>query len=146
MDLINTLFAGLSSLTWGAALMMLVGGGLIYLAIVKEYEPVLLLPIGAGAILANLPLSPLVGEDGLLGILYGAGVANELFPLLIFVGIGAMTDFGPLLERPHMLLWARPVSSASLARFFWPCYWVSTSTKPRPSALSAPSMDQPPSM
>ncbi len=104
MDLLSPLFAGLAALTWGNAIMLIIGGLLIYLAIVKEYEPVLLLPIGAGAILANLPLSPVVGEDGILSILYNAGVANELFPLLIFVGIGAMTDFGPLLERPHMLL------------------------------------------
>ncbi len=104
MNVLTTLFEGLLSITWGQTLMIAVGLLLIYLAIVKEYEPVLLLPIGAGAILANLPLSPLVGEDGLMTILYNAGVANELFPLLIFVGIGAMTDFGPLLERPHMLL------------------------------------------
>ncbi|HEY52196.1 MAG TPA: sodium ion-translocating decarboxylase subunit beta, partial [Caldilineae bacterium] len=84
--------------------MMLVGGVLIYLAISKEFEPVLLLPIGFGAILANLPLSPMVESGGLLDILYKAGVANELFPLLIFIGIGAMTDFGPLLERPKMML------------------------------------------
>ncbi len=104
MNLFSTLFAGLDALTWGNVLMIAVGGALIYLAIVKEYEPVLLLPIGAGAILANLPLSPLVEESGLLTILYKAGVGNELFPLLIFVGIGAMTDFGPLLEQPYMLL------------------------------------------
>ncbi len=104
MNLLATLFAGLAALSWGQVLMMATGGFLIYLAVVKEYEPVLLLPIGAGAILANLPLSPLVGDDGLLTILYNAGVGNEMFPLLIFVGIGAMTDFGPLLERPHMLL------------------------------------------
>lgn len=104
MNLFATLFTGLMSLTWGQVLMLSIGGLLIYLAVVKEYEPVLLLPIGAGAILANLPLSPLVGDNGLLTILYHAGVGNEMFPLLIFVGIGAMTDFGPLLERPYMLL------------------------------------------
>ncbi|RME84605.1 MAG: sodium ion-translocating decarboxylase subunit beta [Caldilineae bacterium] len=104
MNLLDTLLAGLLSLSWGQVVMMGIGGLLIYLAIAKEYEPVLLLPIGAGAILANLPLSPLVGDDGLLTILYNAGVGNEMFPLLIFVGIGAMTDFGPLLEQPHMLL------------------------------------------
>jgi oxaloacetate decarboxylase beta subunit len=101
---IDQLFAGLSNVTWQSLVMLLVGGALIYLAIAREYEPLLLLPIGAGAILANLPLSPLVGEGGMLTVLYDVGVANELFPLLIFVGIGAMTDFGPLLENPKMVL------------------------------------------
>jgi oxaloacetate decarboxylase beta subunit len=84
--------------------MIAIGGALVYLAIAKEYEPMLLLPIGAGAILTNLPISPLAGPDGLLTILYRAGIENELFPLLVFVGIGAMTDFGPLLENPRMVL------------------------------------------
>src|SRR5674476_1375573 len=70
----------------------------------QEYEPLLLLPIGAGAILTNLPLSPLVGEGGMLTVLYNMGITNELFPLLIFIGIGALTDFGPLLENPKMVL------------------------------------------
>jgi sodium ion-translocating decarboxylase beta subunit len=103
-DTIARLLQGVGHLTPGALLMVSIGGLLIYLAVARGYEPVLLLPIGAGAILANLPLSPLVEEDGLLQILYQAGVANELFPLLIFIGIGAMTDFGPLLENPKMLL------------------------------------------
>lgn len=101
---VSQLAQGIVSITPGAVLMVAVGGLLIYLAIAREYEPMLLLPIGAGAILANLPLSPLVAQDGLLSILCQAGVGNELFPLLIFVGIGAMTDFGPLLENPRMLL------------------------------------------
>lgn len=84
--------------------MIAVGCVLIYLAIVKEYEPMLLLPIGAGAILANLPLSPMIAEDGMFTVLKHAGVDNELFPLLVFIGIGAMTDFGPLLENPRMML------------------------------------------
>jgi oxaloacetate decarboxylase beta subunit len=95
---------GISHLSPGALLMIAVGGLLIYLAVAKEYEPVLLLPIGIGAILANLPLSPLVAEDGMLQVLHRAGVANELFPLLIFIGLGAMTDFGPLLENPKLVL------------------------------------------
>lgn len=103
-DALDLLLAGLANLTPGAAVMMAAGGLLIYLAIAKDYEPMLLLPIGAGAILANLPLSPLVGPDGLLSILYRVGVGNELFPLLIFIGIGAMTDFGPLLENPRLML------------------------------------------
>jgi oxaloacetate decarboxylase beta subunit len=103
-DALGLLLAGLSNLTPGAAVMMAAGGVLIYLAIARDYEPMLLLPIGAGAILANLPLSPLVGPDGLLSLLYRVGVGNELFPLLIFIGIGAMTDFGPLLENPRLML------------------------------------------
>ena len=100
----TALLQGVLHLSWGGAVMIALGGLLLYLAIVKEYEPVLLLPIGAGAILTNLPLSPLVEGDGALNVLYEMGVANELFPLLIFVGIGAMTDFGPLLENPRMVL------------------------------------------
>ncbi len=100
----DQLLQGILHVTPGSLVMIAVGGLLIYLAIAKDYEPLLLLPIGAGAILANLPLSPLVEDNGLLRILYKAGVDNELFPLLIFVGIGAMTDFGPLLENPRMVL------------------------------------------
>jgi sodium ion-translocating decarboxylase beta subunit len=84
----------------------LIGGVLIYLAIKKNFEPILLLPIGFGAILANLPLTGITdaADGGFLGILYQAGIKTELFPLLIFIGIGAMTDFGPLLENPRMAL------------------------------------------
>jgi len=101
---LDALTAGALHLTPGAALMMVIGGLLVYLAVAREYEPMLLLPIGAGAILVNLPLSPLGGPDGLLTTLYRIGVGNEAFPLLLFVGIGAMTDFGPLLEHPRMVL------------------------------------------
>jgi oxaloacetate decarboxylase beta subunit len=101
---LTQLLQGIYHLSPGALLMMAVGGLLIYLAVAKEYEPMLLLPIGAGAILANLPLSPLIEEGGMLQVLHQAGVSNELFPLLIFIGIGAMTDFGPLLERPKLVL------------------------------------------
>lgn len=91
-------------LTWQNLVMMAAGGLLIFLAIAKEYEPVLLLPIGFGAILTNLPLTGIASESGLLGLLYRAGIETELFPLLIFIGVGAMTDFGPLLENPKMAL------------------------------------------
>jgi oxaloacetate decarboxylase beta subunit len=90
--------------TWKMAIMMIAGGVLIYLGIAKDYEPVLLIPIGFGAILTNLPLTPITGEEGLLGLMYRVGVISELFPLLIFIGVGAMTDFGPLLENPKMAL------------------------------------------
>ncbi len=106
MDLqgLLALFAAPASLTWQMAVMMAVGGVLIYLAVAKEYEPVLLLPIGFGAILTNLPLTGIAEPGGLLGLLHAAGVETELFPLLIFIGVGAMTDFGPLLENPRMAL------------------------------------------
>lgn len=98
------LLEGLRSVNAGMLVMLAVGGLLLYLAIVREFEPLLLLPIGAGVILANLPFSPLMAAGGLLDVLYQAGIANELFPLLIFVGVGAMTDFGPLLENPKLAL------------------------------------------
>ena len=98
------LLQGVQNVSWQSLTMIAIGLLLVWLAIAKEYEPLLLVPIGAGAVLANLPLSPMVGENGALTILYGMGVENELFPLLIFIGIGAMTDFGPLLENPKMVL------------------------------------------
>ena len=101
---IDRLLAGLAGVTWQSVVMIAVAVVLLYLAIARDYEPLLLVPIASGAILANLPLSPMIGEHGLLTILYDAGVANELFPILIFIGIGAMTDFGPLLENPRMIL------------------------------------------
>jgi len=103
---ISKLFEALQIFTWKNLVMILVGGILIYLAVRKNFEPVLLLPIGFGAILANLPLTGITdaGQGGFLGILYEAGIKTELFPLLIFIGIGAMTDFGPLLENPRMAL------------------------------------------
>jgi oxaloacetate decarboxylase beta subunit len=103
-DVLARLLAGPAAVSWQSLAMLAVAGVLFWLAIVKEYEPLLLLPIGAGCLLANLPLSPLLGKDGLLRVLYDAGVSNELFPLLVFVGIGALTDFGPLLENPRMVL------------------------------------------
>ncbi len=103
-DLLGLITSGISSLTPGNVVMMAVGGLLIYLAIAREYEPLLLLPIGMGAILANIPLTGMTEVDGLFGILYAVGIDTELFPLLIFIGIGAMTDFGPLLENPYMVL------------------------------------------
>lgn len=115
-DALSYLLAGITSLTWQSVVMLAVGLLLVWLAVKKEYEPLLLLPIGAGAILANIPSSPLVGEGGMLTTLYDMGVSNELFPLLIFVGIGAMTDFGPLWRTRKWCCWARPDSSASSSR------------------------------
>jgi oxaloacetate decarboxylase beta subunit len=84
-------------------IMICVGFVLIALAIVKKYEPLLLLPIGFGCILCNIPLSHAVGEEGFLTVLYSAGIANELFPVLLFIGIGAMIDFNPLFTQPVTL-------------------------------------------
>ncbi|MEI7848372.1 MAG: sodium ion-translocating decarboxylase subunit beta [Chloroflexota bacterium] len=96
------LFAG-SSFTWANALMLAIGCILIYLAVAKEYEPVLLLPIGFGCILANLGMS-VYNPESFLKVIYDAGIKTELFPLLIFVGVGAMIDFRPLLAQPKMVL------------------------------------------
>jgi oxaloacetate decarboxylase beta subunit len=103
-DTIALLMQGLTHVTPQSVVMLLVSFVLLYLGIVKNYEPLLLLPIGAGCMLANLPLSPLLAEDGMLRVLYDMGISNELFPLLIFIGIGALTDFGPLLENPRLVL------------------------------------------
>lgn len=89
---------------WKNFAMLLIAGTMFYLAVAKEVEPLLLLPIGFGCLLANLPLSELMGHDGVLRTLYDLGIENELFPLLIFVGIGSMTDFTPLLAEPKLLL------------------------------------------
>jgi oxaloacetate decarboxylase beta subunit len=103
-ETLGLLAQGLAHLTPQSSIMIAIACGLLYLGIARDYEPLLLVPIGAGCLLANLPLSPLIGDEGMLRILYHAGVANELFPLLIFIGIGALTDFGPLLENPRMVL------------------------------------------
>ena len=93
--------SGFRAFTWANALMILVGVVLIFLAVVKEYEPVLLLPIGFGCIMANIGMS---ADRGFMKVIYDAGISNELFPLLIFVGVGAMIDFSPLLSQPKMVL------------------------------------------
>lgn len=98
--------------------MWVIGGALIYLAIAKDMEPTLLLPMGFGTILVNLPLAELVGvisEEGAIKILYDAGIANELFPLLLFIGIGAMIDFGPLLSNPKLMIFG---AAAQFGIFF----------------------------
>ena len=103
-DTVGLLLQGVAGVTPQSLVMIGVALVLLWLAIAKDYEPLLQLPIGASCILANLPLSPLVAEDGMLRVLYDMGIRNELFPLLIFIGIGALTDFGPLLENPRMVL------------------------------------------
>ena len=103
-NLISELFKGITNFTWGNLLMLAVGLILVGLGIFKEYEPVLLVPIGFGCILANIPLNGLLDENGLLGILNRVGIETEIFPLLIFIGVGAMIDFSPLLAQPKMVL------------------------------------------
>jgi len=95
---------GFLKMHWSNPIMIVVGLILLYLGIKKDIEPVLLVPIGFGCILVNIPLAGLMDKDGFLRIIYEAGITTELFPLLIFVGIGAMTDFGPLLENPKIFL------------------------------------------
>jgi oxaloacetate decarboxylase beta subunit len=109
--MISVIGSGLESLVMGFGLltikniiMIAVGCVLLYLGIKKDYEPLLLVPIGFGALLVNIPLADMMAPGGLLRYFYDSGVLTEIFPCLIFVGIGAMTDFGPLLENPKILL------------------------------------------
>ncbi len=95
---------GLFNFEFGQLVMIAVGCLLIFLAIKKRFEPLLLIPIGFGGILANIPIAEISGPEGLLGILYNMGIETGIFPLLIFMGVGAMTDFGPLLARPSLMI------------------------------------------
>tara|TARA_B110001452_G_scaffold14265_1_gene11714 strand:- start:9342 stop:10472 length:1131 start_codon:yes stop_codon:yes gene_type:complete len=95
---------GLYQMDWSQGLMLLVGIVLIYLAIVKKFEPLLLLPIGFGALLSNIPGANLAVDGGILHLFYMVGIESGAFPLIIFMGVGAMTDFGPLLANPKTLL------------------------------------------
>jgi oxaloacetate decarboxylase beta subunit len=98
------LTAGFAHLDWRSIVMIFIGLLLLWLGIKKDCEPLLLVPIGFGCILVNIPLADVMAEEGFLRVIYNMGIANELFPLLIFVGIGAMTDFGPLLSNPSTFL------------------------------------------
>jgi len=106
MEQLNLLWinTGLYQMTWGQGLMLLVGILLIYLAIVKKFEPLLLLPIGFGAILSNIPGANLAVDGGILHLFYMVGIESGAFPLIIFMGVGALTDFGPLLANPKTLI------------------------------------------
>jgi oxaloacetate decarboxylase beta subunit len=95
---------GIANFTYGQVIMIAISGLLIYLAIAKGFEPLLLIPIGFGGVLANIPIAAIAGPDGLLGILYHSGIETGVFPLLIFMGVGALTDFGPLLARPSLMI------------------------------------------
>ena len=124
MDLFSTfmgLFSNLGNTTWQMLVMWVVGGLLIYLGIVKKMEPTLLVPMGFGAILVNLPLSGAITQgstEGPITALFHAGMSNELFPLLLFIGIGAMIDFGPLLERPWLMLFGAAAQFGVFFNFF----------------------------
>lgn len=106
MESLQALWAatGVANIELGQILMTGVGGLLIYLAIRRGFEPLLLIPIGFGAILANVPVANMAGPDGLLGLITRAGIETGVFPLLIFLGIGALTDFGPLIANPKTIL------------------------------------------
>lgn len=105
MEQLNTLWlsTGLANFELGQAVMMLVGCGLLFLAIAKKFEPLLLLPMGFGAILTNIPVAGMSEVGGLLHYVYYVGIDTGIFPLLIFMGVGAMTDFGALIANPKML-------------------------------------------
>lgn len=126
------LWEGIVSVTWQQLVMYVVGGALIYLAIKKEYEPALLLPMGFGAILVNLPGSNAVNQvlqgvgevNGIVSWLYDVGIeASEALPLLLFIGIGAMIDFDPLLPNPLCSCLVRQPSLVFLLLFYWPQLW-----------------------
>ena len=109
---------GFLVLTWRDVVMLGVGGLLLYLGIAREVEPVLLVPIGAGIILANIPLGGLTEGHGLLSLLRKTGIETELFPLLIFIGVGAMIDFGSMLERPYTVLLGAAAQFGIFGTFF----------------------------
>ncbi len=109
------LYENLLNIQWQQVVMWIIGGVLIYLAIKKDMEPTLLLPMGFGAILVNLPFS---GAVETLETLFAAGISNELFPLILFIGIGAMIDFGPLLSNPKLMIFG---AAAQFGIFFTLC-------------------------
>ncbi len=119
----DILYKNLLEFTWQQGVMILIGCLLIFLAIKKEMEPTLLLPMGFGTILVNIPFSEAL--HGPIKELYNAGIANELFPLLLFIGIGAMIDFGPLLTNPKLMLFGAAAQfgiffTLAMARMFFP--------------------------
>ena len=111
MQLFNELFGNVLNFTWQQGVMIVIGCALIWCAIKREMEPALLLPMGFGAILVNLPF---VNTEA-IETMFNAGIATELFPLLLFIGIGAMIDFGPLLSNPKMFLFG---AAAQFGIFF----------------------------
>ena len=98
------LTTGFANFGVGELFMIAIGCLLLYLAIVKKFEPLLLVPIGFGAILSNIPVADMAGPQGLLGYIYHVGIETGVFPMLIFLGLGALTDFGALIANPKTLL------------------------------------------
>jgi len=111
-------FLGFLNLTWQAVAMLVIGGVLIWLGIAKKVEPVLLIPIGFGCMLANIPLGGAAEAGGFLAVLREAGIKTEIFPLLIFIGIGAMIDFEPFLQRPYTILLGAAAQFGIFGTFF----------------------------
>lgn len=126
MDFLSFLYQNVvDNFSYKMIIMWAIGGLLIYLAIKKDMEPTLLLPMGFGVILVNLPLSGVIDQTvngllqrGPLSVLYDAGIANELFPLLLFIGVGAMIDFGPILSNPKLMIFG---AAAQFGIFFTLC-------------------------
>lgn len=123
IEFLEPLFGNVANLSdFKLIIMWVIGGILIYLAVKKDMEPTLLLPMGFGAILVNLPMSGVINqiydgveEIGVIDLLFNSGISNELFPLLLFIGIGAMIDFGPLLSNPKLMLFG---AAAQFGIFF----------------------------
>ena len=125
MQFFESLLASFTELSYKHVVMWIIGAVLIYLAIKKDMEPTLLLPIGFGAILVNLPFSGAISQmvdgalqEGPLTVLFDAGIANELFPLLLFIGIGAMIDFGPILSNPKLMMFGAAAQFGIFLTFF----------------------------
>ena len=126
MNIFQEIFGNVLNLQWQQVVMWIIGGILIYLAIKKDMEPTLLLPMGFGTILVNIPWSGAITqilengevEEGAITTLFNAGIANELFPLILFIGIGAMIDFGPVLSNPKLMIFG---AAAQFGIFFTFC-------------------------
>ena len=142
------LFSNFGNIDPRMIVMWVVGGVLVYLAIKKEMEPTLLLPMGFGAILVNLPLSGAITQGDTVGpisALFEAGMSNELFPLLLFIGIGAMIDFGPLLEKPWLMLFGAAAQFGIFFTIVVQRSWALISAMQHPSASSVRLTAPPPS-
>jgi len=123
MDIATSEFLGFLNLSWQAVVMLLIAGVLIWLGITHKVEPVLLIPIGMGCMLANIPLGGTTEAGGFLAVLRDAGIHTEIFPLLIFIGIGAMIDFEPFLQRPYTIFLGAAAQFGIFGTFFL-AYWL----------------------
>ena len=132
MSIFQDLFGNVLNLQWQQVVMWIIGGILIYLAIKKDMEPTLLLPMGFGTILVNIPLSGAIGHEGAITTLFNAGIANELFPLILFIGIGAMIDFGPVLSNPKLMIFG---GAAQFGIFFTFCLAAMFFTLPEAASI-----------